>query len=92
MRKIILGAAAAALLSGVLGAQPALAAEPEAAKTITTVFVGKGSAGSVTKAINKLHAKMEAEGWTYSDMEVYVEDGDLEGIFVTYVRTAAPAT
>lgn len=92
MRKIILGAAAAALLAGVFGAQPAVAAEPEAAKTVTTVFVNKGSASSVTKALNKLHAKMEAEGWSYAEMEVYVEDGDLEGIFVTYVRAAAPAT
>lgn len=90
MRNVILGAAAA-LLAGVLAVPAAVAAEPEAAKTMTTVFVNKGSAGSVTKALNKLHAKMEAEGWSYADMEVYTEDGDLEGIFVTYVRASAPA-
>jgi hypothetical protein len=96
MRKTI-STAAAALMTAVLAYQPALAAEPEAAKSITTVFVSKGSASSVTKALNKLHAKMEAQGWAYSDMEVYTEDGDLEGIFVTYVRApevaaaAAPA-
>ncbi len=89
MRNVILGAAAA-LVVGVLAAQPAVAAEPEAAKLTTTVFVNKGNASSVTKALNKLHAKMELEGWTYADMEVYTEDGDLEGIFVTYVRSAAP--
>jgi hypothetical protein len=89
MRKTI-SAAAAALMTAALAFQPAVAAEPEAAKSITTVFVNKGSVSSVTKALNKLHAKMEAEGWAYSDMEVYTEDGDLEGIFVTYVRSAAP--
>jgi hypothetical protein len=92
MRNTI-SAAAAALMTAALAFQPAVAAEPEAAKAITTVFVSKGSASSVTKALNKLHAKMEAQGWAYSDMEVYTEDGDLEGIFVTYVRAheTAPA-
>jgi hypothetical protein len=89
MRKIILGAAAA-LLTGVLSVQPALAAEPEMATQVRTVFVNKGNASAVTKALNKMHAKMEADGWSFADMNVYVEDGDLEGIFVTYVR-AAPA-
>lgn len=44
----------------------------------------------MTKAINKMHARMEAEGWTYKDMGVYTEDGDLQGVFVTYVRQPAP--
>ncbi len=44
----------------------------------------------MTKAINKMHAKMEAEGWIYKDMGVYTEDGDLQGVFVTYVRQPAP--
>jgi hypothetical protein len=86
-----ISAAAAALMTAALAFQPAVAAEPEAAKSITTVFVSKGSASSVTKALNKLHAKMEAEGWAYADMEVYTEDGDLEGIFVTFVRAPAAA-
>jgi predicted TIM-barrel enzyme len=90
MRNVILGAAAA-LVAGVLAVQPAVAAEPEAAKLTTTVFVGKGNSSAVTKALNKMHAQMEAQGWSYADMGVYTEDGDLQGIFVTYVRSSVPA-
>jgi hypothetical protein len=84
MRKSLLIATAVAALV----ASPALvlAKDPPPAKNTITVFVSKGSASSVTKEINKVHAKMEADGWVYRDMGVYTEDGDLEGIFVTYVR------
>jgi hypothetical protein len=88
MRKLILGAATA-LLTGVLAVQPAIAADPPPAKTMQTVFVSKGNASSLAKAVNESHAKMEAEGWSYADMGVYIEDGDLAGMFVTYVRIAA---
>lgn len=87
MRTAILGAALA-VLAATASVQPALAAEPAAATTMTTVFVNKGSSSSVTKALNKLHAEMEAAGWAYGSMSVYTEDGDLQGIFVTYVRPA----
>lgn len=80
-----------ALLLGVSAIATAADKEPAEAQTARTVFVDKGSAKSLVKALNALHAKMEAEGWKYQDMSVYTEDGDLEGIFVTYVR-AAPAT
>lgn len=75
----------AAVLSA-LCFQPALAADPAPAKNMVTVFISKGSASSVTKAVNEMHAKMEAEGWSYKDMDVYIENGDLQGLFVTYVR------
>jgi hypothetical protein len=78
---------ACAMVGG--GAPLAAAADAESATNTRTVFIDKGSAGSVVKALNKSHAKMEADGWTYVDMGVYTEDGDLEGIFVTYVRKAA---
>ncbi len=85
--RVVVAVASLALLAGF---QPVRAADPPPAKTMITVFVDKGSASAVTKAINKMHAKMEAEGWTYKDMGVYVEDGDLEGVFITYVRQSAP--
>lgn len=83
----------AAATLAVLSIQPAFADKPpEEAQTIRTVFIAKGNSSAVTKAMNAMHAKMEAEGWTYRDMGVYTEDGDLAGLFVTYVRTApAPA-
>jgi hypothetical protein len=90
MRKFLSAAAAAALLAGSV----CVAADkpPQEAQSIRTLFVNKGSASAVLKSINALHAKMEAEGWKYQDMSVYTEDGDLEGVFVTYVRATAPAT
>lgn len=66
--------------------QPALADDPAPAKNTVTVFISKGGASSVIKAANEMHAKMEAEGWKYADMNVYIENGDLQGLFVTYVR------
>jgi hypothetical protein len=84
MRRFLMAAAALACLGGSIG----MAADksPQEAKGIRTLFVEKGSASSVLKAINALHAKMEAQGWRYQDMSVYTEDGDLEGVFVTYTR------
>jgi hypothetical protein len=75
----------------VLAFQPALAADKiPPAQNVITKFVNKGSASAVLAAMNKLHAEMEAQGWVYSDMAVYTEDGDLEGLFVTYIKTPAP--
>jgi hypothetical protein len=84
MRKWIVAGIATAVFAATVN----VAAEkaPKEASGIRTLFVEKGSASSVLKAINVLHAKMEAEGWSYRDMSVYTEDGDLEGVFVTYVR------
>ena len=85
--RVMLAAVSLALL---VGFQPVRAADPPPAKTMITVFIDKGSSSAVTKAINSMHAKMEAGGWTYKDMGVYTEDGDLQGVFVTYVRQPAP--
>ena len=52
-----------------------------------TIFVNKGMSGkSVADALNKMHADWYAKGYTFSAMESYIEDGDLEGMWVTYVR------
>jgi hypothetical protein len=88
-----------AFLAASFAVSTGVAAEkaPREANGIRTLFVEKGNASAVLKAINALHARMEAEGWSYRDMSVYTEDGDLEGVFVTYVRAtpgdalAAPA-
>jgi hypothetical protein len=35
---------------------------------------------------------MAAKGWKFVDLAIYTEDGDMEGVFVTYQRDAsAPA-
>jgi len=33
---------------------------------------------------------MEKDGWRFADLEVYTENGDMQGIFVTYVRDLPP--
>ena len=46
---------------------------------------------SGAKGINKIHKDMEAKGWSFADMELYDENGDLEGFFITYTRAKKPA-
>ncbi|MCL4722261.1 MAG: hypothetical protein KJ041_09985 [Gammaproteobacteria bacterium] len=59
--------------------------------TATTVWVdGKGQSSMASKT-NKVHAEMTAQGWRFADMDLYVEDGDMKGIFLTYVRGPATA-
>jgi hypothetical protein len=39
-----------------------------------------------SEKLNKMHAQMEAKGWKFGDLEIYTEDGDMKGAFVTYVH------
>ena len=60
--------------------------EVAVAQNTTTVWIdGKGQQGFSEK-LNKMHAQMEAKGWKFGDMEIYTEDGDMKGAFVTYVH------
>jgi hypothetical protein len=55
----------------------------------STIFVddksGSRKDGSA-KRISETHDSAEAQGWNYSDLQVYIEDGDLQGFFITYTR------
>ena len=42
-----------------------------------------GSAGKLTES----HRNAEKQGWNFDEMSIYIEDGDLQGFFVTYTRT-----
>ncbi len=67
-------------------AEPAVHAGASGAKTI---FVGVhllGRRKGAAKKLNQLHAEQAAEGWRYANMQAWVENGDLEGFFVTYTR------
>lgn len=94
MNKAMVSKAAMAALTMLTFSPLALAAKkpqgPQQAENIRTLFVEKGSAEKLVSVLNVLHARMEAEGWTYQDMGVYIEDGDLEGIFVTYLKLPPP--
>ena len=55
----------------------------------STVFVpdksGNRQKGSAEK-LSETHRTAQDQGWDFKDLEVYIEDGDLQGFFVTYVR------
>jgi hypothetical protein len=64
-------------------------AEEKAPATAKTVWLdGKGQSSMADK-VNKMHAEMAAKGWKFASLEVYTEDGDMQGLFVTYVREPA---
>ena len=55
----------------------------------STLFVpdksGSRQKGSAKK-LSETHKVAEAQGWNFNEMQVYTEDGDLQGFFVTYTR------
>lgn len=60
--------------------------EPPAAQNVTTMWLGGKGESSFAEKVNALHAEMEAKGWKFSDLEIYTENGDMRGVFVTYTR------
>lgn len=90
MKTVITGAIAT--LTMISGMGVALAADDiKPTTTALTVWVdGKGQ-GSMAGKVSKSHEEMNAKGWRFADLDVYIEDGDMKGMFVTYVRDAAPA-
>ena len=45
---------------------------------------------SAAKALTDAHAAYEAHGYAVIDVETYTENGDLQGLFVTYRSTLQP--
>jgi hypothetical protein len=77
-----------ALSAGSLVTGTALAADDKDdvnAKTKTVWVDGKGWSGFAEK-LNKRHAEMQEQGWDFADLEIYTENGDMQGAFVTYER------
>jgi hypothetical protein len=83
MKRLITAAVAALTMSA--GMSTAFADEAQ------TVWVNGKGQSSMAKDATEMHAKMAEQGWKFQDLEVYTEDGDMEGMFITYVREAAPA-
>jgi hypothetical protein len=67
-------------------AAPQAADKTPAAQNVITVWVNGKGQKVFAETVNEQHGMMEAQGWKFSDMEVYVEDGDMQGAFVTYVK------
>jgi len=84
--KMLATAAASLLAAAALVGVTSHAKDEPVAQNTTTVWVdGKGYSGFSDK-LNKKHAEMEATGWKFGDLEIYTENGDMQGAFVTYVR------
>ena len=70
---------------------PAPAPPPDCEEAMT-VFQDVSAAGRKDRAaknMSKRHAAMAQEGWRFADMEVYTENGDLEGFYLSYTRATA---
>ena len=64
----------------------ASAVEKCSALQASTVFVtDKGQKGSAEK-LTQSHKNAESQGWSFSHMSLYTENGDLQGFYVTYTR------
>jgi len=81
-----LAAIAIATLSvGVAGIKVRAADSPSPAAV--TVFISKGMGGSgLANALNKEHVQWYEKGYTFVAMDSYIEDGDLQGMWVTYIK------
>ena len=89
----------AAFIAAFALSAPALAQDDDDASTpgpkvcpnlqASTVFVkdkrGNRKDGSADR-LSETHRTAQEQGWDFHDLEIYIEDGDLPGFFVTYTR------
>jgi hypothetical protein len=62
------------------------AKDPPQATSIVTVYVRGSSGSGIAEDMNKMHAKMEQQGWKFAAMALHHEDGDVQGMWVTYTK------
>jgi len=55
-------------------------------KTVYVNISGLASRSRHAKKMTEYHQKQALEGWTVIGVEALVENGDLEGFYVTYTR------
>jgi len=75
--------------SGNLSAQAAPAASCYEAKTIFRDSSRFSRRGNAAQNMTEKHDEYTKRGWKFEDMETYIENGDLEGFFLTYSREIA---
>ena len=56
------------------------------AKTIFVDISALSRRKGMAKGLTEKHQEYAQLGWEFADLEIYIENGDLEGFFVTYVR------
>jgi len=60
-----------------------------------TIFQDASRFGRKDRAAEQMtekHNEMALSGWRFAGMEIYTENGDLEGFYVSYTRAATCAT
>ena len=85
----LLSTSLAAMETGEAAPAPGSVADCEEAVTVFQDVSRVGRKDRAANNMSKRHAEMAEEGWRFADMEVYTENGDLEGFYLTYVRTTA---
>ena len=67
--------------------EPAIAQQAQPGEGLT-VYIDVSFGGRKKKAaarMTELHREFFAKGWTVIDVDPYIENGDLQGFFITYV-------
>lgn len=95
MSKLLTGLLAMALMSSAAIAQeddddaatpgPKRCPETQASTVFVADKSGSRQKGSASR-LSETHKTAQDQGWDFKDLEIYIEDGDLQGFFVTYVR------
>ena len=75
-----------ALAGGGAVAQPPAAVTAPAAETVYLDIGGLGRKGRAAEKLTVLHRQRAAAGWTFASLDPYLENGDLQGFWVTYVE------
>lgn len=66
-------------------------ATPGAGLTIYMDISAVGKTDRAASRMTDLHKQHFVRGWKVIDVDPYVEDGDLQGFFITYVGMERPA-
>ena len=72
--------------SGTLSAQTTPQTRCQEAKTVFQDSSRFSRRGGGARNMSEVHAEHTQQGWKFEDMETYIENGDLEGFFLTYSR------
>ncbi len=86
---------AAGIVFGLVLAGSGLTAqEPPTQTTVfqdsMTVYLKAHGGKKTAEEINKACKTYAPAGWSFADMEPWVEDGDQKGVWVTFVKPALP--
>ena len=76
----------ACLAAGLVFAAAQASEVHQLAQHVVTVHIDGHLGSGLAKKANEMHAKMETEGWRFASLAVHTENGDTEGLWVTYVR------